>query len=169
MQEQARISPEERAVNDFKLVYKLLQEIEKISDKKDFGESFRTRSREVPSFLYEVGVISALSFMYAKTEDADKHTYKIFINFARNIQIAKEDLEKLNSTAGGYAAYLYLVLLEMKRLMPGKNLDPSSPISCIDTLAGSEILAILPSLLMPYLLEIKRLAEAVFPSKEVSR
>jgi CRISPR type III-B/RAMP module-associated protein Cmr5 len=166
MQERALSSPEERAINDFRLVYRLFQEIAKVSDRKDFGKSFRARAREMPSLLYEVGVIPALSFMYAKTNDADKQVYRIFVDFVRNIQITPEDSKKLNSTEGGYAAYLYLTLLEIKRLMPEKNMDPSTPISCIDALIGfGRVPVILPSLLMPYLLEIKRLAEAVFPSE----
>jgi len=164
---QKSISPEERAVNDFKLVYKLFQDILRLPDKgrEEFGKSFRARSRECPSLLYEVGIISTISFMYAKTKDAEKQTYTVFINFIKQAQATSENLKKLNSTEGGYAAYLYLILSEIKRLVPKINIDPSSPLSCIEVLTGSGLLAILPSLLMPYLLEVKRLAEAVFPSE----
>jgi len=164
---QVLLSPEERAVNDFKLVYKLFQEISKLSDKSEekFGKSFRARARESPPLLYEVGVLPVISFIYAKTRDADEQTYTIFINFTKQVQMTPENLKKLNSTEGGYAAYLYLILSEIKRLVPKEDIDPSSPLSCIEALIGSGILTILPSLLMPYLLEIKRLAEAVFPSE----
>ncbi|MCR6692063.1 MAG: type III-B CRISPR module-associated protein Cmr5 [archaeon YNP-LCB-003-016] len=163
---QKSISPEERAVNDFKLVYKLFQGILKSldKDKEEFGKSFRARSRECPSLLYEVGVIPTISFIYAKTRDAEKQTYTAFVNFAKQTQVTLENLKKLNSTEGGYAAYLYLILLEIKRLAPKINIDPNSPLSCIEALTSSELLIIFPSLLMPYLLEIKRLAEAIFPS-----
>jgi len=154
------VSPEERAVNDFtELIYKLYQE----GNMTEFGKSFRSRSREIPSFLYEVGSIPALSFIYAKTEDADKGIYKLFLNYTKKRAI--EGMGKLNSKEGGYAAYLYLLLLETSRLVPDRKIDPESPLSCINSLIGSEVLAILPSLLMPYLLEIKRLAEALLPSE----
>ena len=161
------LSPEERAVNDFKLVYKLFQEISKLPDKGEekFGKSFRARARENPPLLYEVGVLPIISFMYAKTRDADEQIYTTFINFTKQVQITPENLKKLNSVEGGYAAYLYLILSEIKRLISKKEINPESPLSCIEALTGSGILAILPSLLMPYLLEIKRLAEAVLPSE----
>jgi CRISPR type III-B/RAMP module-associated protein Cmr5 len=162
---QKSISPEERAVNDFKLVYKLFQDIVNSlgKDKEEFGKSFRARSRESPSLLYEIGVIPTISFIYSKTKDSEKQTYVTFIDFVTKDQAASENLKKLNSTEGGYAAYLYLILSEISRLIPKINIDPKSPLSCIEVLTGSELLTILPSLLMPYLLEIKRLAEAVFP------
>jgi len=155
-------SPEERAVNDFtEIVYKLYRGMR---NGVEFGKSFRSRSRETPLFLYETGLIAALSFIYAKTEDADKKTYKLISDYIAKRETARK-LEILNSTEGGYAAYLYLLLLEVSRLIPGKGIDPGNPLSCINALIGSErLLAILPSLLMPYLLEVKRLAEALLPS-----
>jgi CRISPR type III-B/RAMP module-associated protein Cmr5 len=91
---QKSISPEERAVNDFKLVYKLFQDILNSlgKDGEEFGKSFRARSRESPSLLYEIGVIPTISFIYAKTKDAEKQTYAAFIDFVTKSQVASENL-----------------------------------------------------------------------------
>lgn len=153
---------EERAVSEFaEIVYKIYRD----KGAKEFGKSFRSRAREMPSFLYEVGLISALSFIYAKTEDADKKTYKNIFNYIRG-QLYKggtRSLEGIDSTEGGYAAYLYLLLQEIKRLALDRNINVEDPLSSIIALKGLKRPLI--SLLMPYLLEIKRLAEATLPSE----
>jgi CRISPR type III-B/RAMP module-associated protein Cmr5 len=150
-------NPEERAVSEFaEIIYKIYRD----KGAKEFGKSFRSRAREIPSFLYEVGLISALSFIYAKTEDADKKTYKNIFNYIRG---GTQSLEGIDSTEGGYAAYLYLILQEIKRLAPDRNIDAEDPLSSIIAIKGLKRPLI--SLLMPYLLEIKRLAEATLPSE----
>ena len=161
MGERGANTPQGRALRDFEIIYKLYDE-----GMRDLGKSFRSRAREVPSFLYEVGLISGLSFIYAKTDDANKGIYRIFLNYLeRKTEDLKksEDLKELNSREGGYAAYLYLLLLEASRLVPDRELNPKDPLSCIKTL--EELDRPLIPLLMPYLLEIKRLAEATLPSE----
>ena len=149
-------TPQGRALRDFEIIYKLYRDENMV----DLGKSFRSRAREFPSFLYEVGLISGLSFIYAKTDDASKKVYKIFLN---HLEGRTENLKELNSREGGYAAYLYLLLLETGRLVPDKELNLKEPLSCIKTL--EELNRPLIPLLMPYLLEIKRLAEATLPSE----
>jgi CRISPR type III-B/RAMP module-associated protein Cmr5 len=156
MGEKEAISPQGRALRDFELIYKLYLDGNIVY----FGKSFRSRARETPSFLYEVGLISGLSFIYAKTDDATKRTYAILLNCLKG---DTKDLKKLDSKEGGYAAYLHLLLLEISRLVPDKNLDLRDPLSCIKALEGLD--RPLVPLLIPYLLEIKRLAEATLPSE----
>ncbi|MGC9020967.1 MAG: type III-B CRISPR module-associated protein Cmr5 [Candidatus Methanodesulfokora sp.] len=152
---------EERAVKDFTdIVYELYR---KIGEENNFGKSFRSRAREIPSFLYEVGFLPALSFIYSK---AEAQKYNLIVRFARERDLPATELKGVNSVEGGYAAYLYLLLLETSRILSNMRLDPSNPLSCINSLSGhGNLLIVLPQLLMPYLLELKRLAEATLPGE----
>lgn len=156
-------SSEERAVRDFvDIVNELYNGLG-----KEFGKSFRSRAREIPSFIYEVGFLSAVSFVYSK---AETQRYNLIIKYVEEKKRKSPDYsiyKDINSTEGGYAAYLYLLLLETSRILPNMNLNLSDPLSCIKALSGhGDLLMVLPSLLMPYLLEIKRLAEAILPKEE---
>lgn len=137
------------AIKDFDELLSLLEN----KEESEVGKSFRARSRELPSLIEDVGFVPALSFCYAK---ATKNVYEKIRKLIEN----KEDtIKDDDSTKQGYGIYFYLVLKRLKTLGLIKvNLD--KPIDALEELMEKERLA--SKLIRPYIVQLKRLSEAVF-------
>ncbi|MEM4650051.1 MAG: type III-B CRISPR module-associated protein Cmr5 [Candidatus Bathyarchaeia archaeon] len=135
------------AIKDFNLLLSLLEN----KEKSKIGESFRARCRDFPSFIEDVGFLSALSFCYAK---ATKNIYE-------EVKKAFEDKSTIkdgDSTKQGYGIYLYLLLRRLKELGLIKTVDPLKALE--EIMNGKE--RIVEKLIEPYLIQLKKLSEAVF-------
>ncbi|MEM1521333.1 MAG: type III-B CRISPR module-associated protein Cmr5 [Candidatus Korarchaeum sp.] len=139
------------AIDDFKGLLDSL----KNGEKSKVGESFRSRCRELPSLIEDTGLVPALSFCYAK---ASKEY--------GNVRKALEDGSKIeddNPMEKGYAIYLYFVLKMLGSLGLLDESHLSDPIEALREIRGKQRVA--SRLLRPYLIQLKRLSEAVFESE----
>jgi CRISPR type III-B/RAMP module-associated protein Cmr5 len=117
----------------------------------DMEKSLRQRSREFPSLIQEIGLIGALSFCFSK----GNKFYPQVLNVIRNKQS-----EKLkDETDVGYALYMYFILraIEHVKIL---EIDYINPYDAIKKLSNNlDKVRIIERLIMPYLVEIKRLCE----------
>jgi len=120
----------------------------------ELGRAFRSRTRSLPSMIESIGLVPTLSFCYGK---AESNTYDTILKSWYSESKIKAEKEK-----GGYALYLLLTLLYLRDLELIEDSMLKKPIEAFKKLS-EEPLAIASKLLMPYLIEIKRLAEAVYP------
>lgn len=146
------------AIEDFNNLLQLLNKIGQ-NRRRDIEKSFRARTRQIPSLIYEVGLIPTLSFLYSKSSKTiyDK-IKKIFENpnDSSNLnEILNNPPEKV-----GYALYLYFILKELTKLL---NIQTTDPYEVIKKLSQDKNLCIIATnIIMPYLVQIKRLSEAIF-------
>ena len=124
--------------------------IQTLIDEK-IGRSLRARARALPGMMESVGLIPTLSFCYGK---AKRETYNEILKRWPNNPIEVKEEE------GGYAIYLLLSLLYLRDLGIIDDEEMKDPIKAFKKLLTKG--AIATRLLMPYVVEIKRLAEAVY-------
>jgi len=141
------------AVSDFKQLFEKLHE----NSQSQVGASFRARMREVISLIDEVGLIPALSFFYSKS------TKSIYEEVLKVMQAKeKENIKEEDYTKKGYALALYFVLKRISEL--GLITHFESPLNAFEELEGKQRSAF--KFIFSYLLEMKRLAEAIFEREE---
>jgi CRISPR type III-B/RAMP module-associated protein Cmr5 len=141
------------AIKDFDYLLNSLKEREN----SKVGESFRSRCREFPSFMIDVGFVPALSFCYAKASKA------IYDEIKEKLKKEKlEDLDENESTKKGYAIYLYFILKRLSEYNLIKKEDVEDPVEALKELSKKGVTS---GLLYPYILQLKRLSEAVFKSE----
>ncbi|MEM3390231.1 MAG: type III-B CRISPR module-associated protein Cmr5 [Thermoproteota archaeon] len=140
------------ALKDFD---KLLKTFETSQKKKELESKVRARSREVLTNVWTGGLCPTLTFYLAKAEE-------------ENIAIVKETVEERKSLDGepeklGYAIILYLTFRRLKVLKFIEQ-DLSKPRECLQALITMEPFrrTYATNLLTSYLLEFKKLCEAVF-------
>ncbi|MEM2914639.1 MAG: type III-B CRISPR module-associated protein Cmr5 [Halobacteria archaeon] len=137
--------PIKAGIEDMKVIMSLIAENESLDGK------FRARARSLPSLINEIGLVPTLSFCYGK---AEKEVYEnVKKCFYENRKIDKGDEEKK-----GYALYLLITLNYLKKL--GLITSTEDVVEVLKQLSGKG--EITYRLLRPYLLQIKRLAEALF-------
>jgi CRISPR type III-B/RAMP module-associated protein Cmr5 len=152
-------NPTKDAIEIYNEVYeKFLKDM--INDTKNNPKktetSLRSRAREMPSLLQDVGLLGVLSFCLGKSEH-----YEVFINYLEG----KEKQKNLyNNTKVGYSIYLYLILKGMEKinLINVKVNDPLNTI--IEMSKNLNKVKILEKIIVPYLIEIKRLCEGTLRS-----
>ncbi len=138
--------PAEKAIEYFGKIQSMIN--------KDIGEVLRARARTLPGMIESVGLVPSLSFCYGKatnkTFEKVKKAWECWPN--SKIEVKKEE--------GGYAIYLLLSLLYLKDLGIISNEEIKEPIKVFKKILTKE--SITARLLMPYLIEVKRLVEAVY-------
>lgn len=143
------------AIIDFE---NLLSSLEKKEESK-VGESFRSRCREMPSLIEDMGLVPALSFCYAK---AKKDTYgkmREALESGGKIKINDEA-----HTEKGYGIYLYFMLKRLKDLKLIEEGHLNEPIKALEELEkGKQRVA--SRLLRPYIVQMKKLSEAIFEAE----
>jgi CRISPR type III-B/RAMP module-associated protein Cmr5 len=140
------IDPIKRAINDFEILKKMIPEDE-------LRSKFRARARAFPGLIESVGLISALSFCYAKsTHDIYKEVLNSFSEFKQ----LKGGFEEKKS----HGLYLYLTLNYLNHIGLIDQKDLEKPVEALKKLCEKSNIAV--RLLIPYLAQIKRLSEAVF-------
>lgn len=147
--------PTKAAIEDMKVIMSLIGENSKL------GEKFRTRTRSLLSLINEVGIVPTLSFCYGK---AGKKIYEQVKDcFHKMEKIEIEKIEGGSEEEVGYALYLFIALNYLKEL--GLIDQTERVIDALDQLFGKCEIA--SKLLRPYLLQVKRLSEALFePERE---
>ncbi|MEM0010392.1 MAG: type III-B CRISPR module-associated protein Cmr5 [Nitrososphaerota archaeon] len=126
----------------------------KEKEESKVGESFRSRCRELPSLIEDVGLIPALSFCYAK---AKKDIYEKIRNALRNAS----KIDDANYTEKGYGIYLYFVLKRLKDLKLIEEAHLDEPVTALEEI-GKGKQRVASKLLRPYIVQMKKLSEAVF-------
>jgi len=177
----ARIAdPVEEGIKTFRDIKEKI--IDKIDERKrdNVGSRLRARAREVPEMMLELGLVPAISFCLAKAG------IKNVIEVAKAIERPdSKSLDNLKEEELAYAIYSYAVLKYLT-IIAGKVDDAKLSIEDIvdkdqkevqgmlikylDALVKAGAGMQLYSLLLPYLLEFKRLCEAVYEAvKRVER
>lgn len=160
-------NPTIRAINNYNELYeKILKNLVKQEKPTALEISLRARAREFPLFICEVGLINGLSFCFAKCKEGEKKLYSKLIEYLNEPK--EETLEKLAKDEGaGYSSYLYLILKEIKDMKIIDDVDEKSPYNFIQNLAKNlEKASIITSMLIPYMIELKRLCEATLRGGE---
>ncbi|MEM2351496.1 MAG: type III-B CRISPR module-associated protein Cmr5 [Thermoproteota archaeon] len=140
------------AIKDFENLLRSLEKEKKEESK--VGESFRSRCRELPSLIEDVGLVPALSFCYAKA----KEDYYKEVREALN---KEHKIDDDNHIEKGYGIYLYFVLKRLRdlKLIEDKHLD--EPIIALEEIGRGKQRAA-GRLLRPYIVQMKKLSEAIF-------
>lgn len=143
------------AIDMFNLLLRCLDE--KDVSKNEIGKKFRSRCRELPGLLEDVGFTPALSFCYGKASDS---TYRE----------VKDKLEKEEKISGGketdkaYGIYLYFVLKRLNELGLIEDEHLSNPVEALrSVIAGKERIA--SRIIRPFVAQLKKLSEAVFEAE----
>ena len=145
-----------------KLIKSVLEDFEEIKNiiniDKDYGSGFRTRARTIPSLIMDIGLIPSITFLYSKIEEKN---YKILINFLEKREDVS-NLKKISSEKISYGLYLYLLLKHLKR--KGLISDEKDVPKSINAL--SQKVEFSTNIILPYLIEVKKLATALYEEKE---
>ncbi len=133
----------------------ILDKMEKSSKKdKKALKSLRTRARNTPSMIMTTGLPQTLAFLASK---ADEDYYKYLAMNAK-----KPDKEKEEA---GYAAYLYAIMKFLSEKINVISKTPSNLREVIEVIKKVDeepnLSAAIQNLLTEYLLEFKKLAEAL--------
>lgn len=150
MEVQHKIELIKVAINDFIVIQNY------IGDRKDTAKSFRARCREVPSLIDSIGLVPTLSFCYAK---AGKKEYTRVVNEINKTQKRGGSGDK-GSVEEGYAIYLYFILKTIRSLGFIGDVEVNNPIEALKKILDNE--RIVASIIRPYMIQLKRLAEAIF-------
>ena len=151
----ATYDPLKEALEDFKKIKKKIPLPRGENDHiKEMGEKLRSRAREIPGYIEQMGLVPTLAFCYGKAGDK---RYK-------EIKDTWESEGELSGKAEGtgYAIYLYLILSRLKKygMISSDEFDDA-----IEELDGRD--AVLASkLLKPYLVHLKKLIEGYYESGE---
>jgi|YelNatPaOPRAMG01_1025707.scaffolds.fasta_scaffold05831_7 CRISPR type III-B/RAMP module-associated protein Cmr5 len=144
-------------------VIKVLKERTKEGNPEEYGSSFRTRARSFPELMESSGFLPACTFFYAKaTEDA----YERVCNLLDRGKVDASDVDnllKMGKEKFGYAVFLHgtLSFLETSGLIRNhKNF-----LGSINELKEPGRLMLARDLIYPYLMELKKLSEALFKSE----
>jgi CRISPR-associated protein (Cas_Cmr5). len=117
--------------------------------------SLRARSREMPSLIQEIGLIGALSYCFSKGNEYYAEIIKIIEDKSNKDKI-KEYAEKTNA---GYSIYLYILLKAINHTKI-LQVEVDKPYEAIKQLSQNlNKTRIIERMIMPYLLQIKRLCE----------
>ncbi|MEM2856542.1 MAG: type III-B CRISPR module-associated protein Cmr5 [Candidatus Nitrosocaldaceae archaeon] len=144
------------------IAIKCIEEVRKFDEKIDkFGKSYRSRARRIPSLIYEIGLVSTICYLYAK---ATSNVYEKILNSQNqgtciiNVQASNEEL--------AHALYLKHLLSYISGKI-GRGGEEKYPIKFVNTLAENpNDIIVAESLLKPFLIELKHLAEAILEVEE---
>ena len=146
-----KVNPVERALEVFTKIRSV------IDDNSKLGEDFETRARSLVSMISELGLVPTLSFCYGKAQqDIFKSVYESFSS-------GKALPKNKETTKQSYALYLIVVLYYLKELrLVGDFSRPDELIKTLHDMSQGNKAYLYSKLLMPYLIEIKRMAEALY-------
>jgi len=132
-------------------------------DAEKYGSSFRTRARSFPELMESSGLLPTCTYFYA---EATEEGYRKICELLDRERIDASDVEVISGIKEemfGYAAFLHGVLnfLEVMNIIR----DHRDPVNAIKELNETSRLALARSLILPYLMEVKKLSEALFKSE----
>jgi CRISPR type III-B/RAMP module-associated protein Cmr5 len=154
--------PIKDAIDLFDSIYgSIFEKLKEIKEIPDMEASLRARSREMPSLIQEIGLIGALSYCFSK---GIKYYNEI-------IELIKGEGSKgrlddyAEKTDAGYSIYLY-ILLNAINYTGILNIDVNKPYDAIKELSMNlNKTRIIERMILPYLLQIKRLCEGMLRGK----
>jgi len=150
-------NPVKNAINDIKLLYEI------ISDKNtDLGAKFRSRSRSMPSMFEDIGFIPVLSFCFGKIGlEKYKRIARVLSELEdfSDFNKAWSEIKDIKTEDASYGLYLYFSLKQLRDMGLVKS-PIENPLKILEELMGKEAIAY--RLLRPYLIQIKKLSEALF-------
>ncbi len=129
---------------------------------KQAGEGVRRRARELPSLMLQAGLVPTLTFFMSKAEENE---FMEWFSYLRNPQPTNRPSSDLKGEGGGYSVLLAMIFDAMEKLA-GVNVGSVSGFTdLLKILLGigsgrGESLRI-SRILMPYLVEVKKLATAL--------
>jgi CRISPR type III-B/RAMP module-associated protein Cmr5 len=132
-------------------------EKEKGKDAEKYGSSFRARARSFPELTESSGLLPALSFFYAK---ATQETYKKICQLLDDD--GKMEPVEVKDEEFGYAVFLHGTLVFLQELGLITDHNHKDPVKSIGELKEVSRLALARNFLLPYVLELKKLSEALF-------
>jgi CRISPR type III-B/RAMP module-associated protein Cmr5 len=137
---------------------------EEVGENRELGSKLRHRAREGPELIRSMGLIPTLSFYYAKARKA----------LVEGGDREEREEERTKAEEKAYALYLMAIMLYLEKIGLVKDVSsifssqsrPSDKevhrrlINVLDELSGKSLIA--ARLLNPFLIEFKRLCEAVW-------
>lgn len=136
--------------------------------KEEVGLKFRTRAREVPEMILELGLVPTLTYCVAKA--SVENIVKVITVIELDSPVDK--LKDIRTEDLAYALYTYALLkyigiitgkFDVEDLVNINNTDASYRLlNYLEVLINDNIEAAVHKLLQPYLLQLKRLSEAVY-------
>ncbi|MEZ0346281.1 MAG: type III-B CRISPR module-associated protein Cmr5 [Infirmifilum sp.] len=176
---EAKRTPVAQALEVFIKIHRIIAD----SGRKKAGSKLRARAREMPGLIVELGLPTALSFCLAKA--GVKNLMEVV-----DVLEGRKKAEVLSEIKGeeelGYALYAYVILWYLYRnnygSIGGASLRLETPLAdnkekaekeftqnlldYLNAFSGSPARFEAEELLLSFLLEFKRLCEAVFESEE---
>jgi CRISPR type III-B/RAMP module-associated protein Cmr5 len=119
-----------------------------------YGQSFRSRTRSFPELMEGSGLLPTCTFFYAKA------TEEVYGKVCQLIDGRKIEPVDIKDEEFGYAAFLHGVLGFLEAL--GLIRDHKNPVEAIKDLNETGRLTLARGLLLPYIIEVKKLSEALF-------
>jgi CRISPR type III-B/RAMP module-associated protein Cmr5 len=119
-----------------------------------YGQSFRSRARSFPELMESSGLLPTCTFFYAKA------TEEVYRKVCQLIDDGKIEHVDIKDEEFGYAAFLHGILGFLETL--GLIKDHRNPVEAIKSLNEAGRLALARNLLLPYVIEVKKLSEALF-------
>lgn len=145
-------------------IKKFSEIINSLPKKDDYGSSFRTRIIDLPEMMLSTGLLPTLTFYYA---GASKEGYNRVLSMFQ--ESSKGDVEgveakTLKKEEFSYAAALLATLSYISDMgfIPRDQIE--DPLKAFETLR--EKVPIVSQYLMPYLLELKKLSDALFKQEK---
>lgn len=165
-------NPTAEAINIFLEIRKALDKhIKDNNTREEIKRSIRTRSRELPAMMLDLGLIPTLSYILAKSG---------LDNLIKAVELIKnsKQVEEIDKEDFSYAIYAYTILEYLHKHLKPKELQAPLKDYIADKNKLTDLLEqhlrhlasgvnpqITLTLLKPYLEQFKRLCEAEFPAK----
>lgn len=177
------LNPTAKAVEVFMKVKTALNVCIKNND--EVKRSIRTRSREIPTMMIDIGLVPVLSFILAKSGiDNLRKAVNLIENSKTECSKQMSDEGAVDVKDFSYGVYAYIILKYLEEhLKPKEHVESKEPLKSLkDYIINKEQLAeyvekylefllsgmnsqIALTILGPYLEQFKRLCEAEFPKE----
>jgi len=173
------INPVEQALQVFIDIKEKI--IDKIDKKKgeNLGSKLRSRARQIPEMILELGLVPTISYCLARA--GIDNVIKVVKVIRKDSKELIPELEKSGQEELAYALYIYVLLnylsivakkinnveIDLDELAERNNIEEVSNniIKYIEELMKSNIKTLAHELLYPYMLQFKRLCEAIYKSE----
>ncbi|RLF14812.1 MAG: type III-B CRISPR module-associated protein Cmr5 [Thermoprotei archaeon] len=171
------LDPRRRALDVFLQIKSRLDELEEKLGKEhseyvsEVRKKLRTRSRNMPELMIDLGLAPTLTFCLAKASKDNLNKACILMDDGVDSFISSiKSGDKLSVEDLSYALYAYVILKYLKELGIRRNgeriaVDARKVDSIYELLKALTRGTTLLNLLTPYLTEFKKLCEAEFPSE----
>jgi len=144
------------AIELISLIKKLIDKLG--NEQKDLGSKFRTRARFLPQMILDAGLLSNLSFCFGKITMENYSKLVKYILLKNDPQV----LKNISSEDLSYGLYLYGILDYLRKINLITDDLVQDPFKALNYLEKENRANIATNLLLPFIIEVKKLAEAIF-------